>query len=80
MRQIGLLTILLTFLAFLVLSIVLVINKQLSRINSIFLLINWAAVLLGNLLDPIFQRLSILLLAFSYLPFVVKEWHPLKEL
>lgn len=65
----------LVFLALFFLSCTLFWVRGISRSVRVILLVNWLMVLLGNLIDPVFQRASILLLAFSFLPFVHLYWN-----
>jgi hypothetical protein len=64
----------LAFLALMVLSIALVWSGPLGRLSASLLMVNWLAVLLGNLIHPLFQRFAILLLAVSFMPFVLRVW------
>lgn len=64
----------LVFLALMILSIALVWSRALARIPAAILIINWLAVILGNLIHPAFQRSAILLLAASYMPLVLQLW------
>lgn len=64
----------LVFIAFMILSIVYVVNSDLDKKIKIILPLNWLAVLLGNLIDPAFQRAAILLLGVSYIPVAKFHW------
>jgi hypothetical protein len=64
----------LLFLALLVESVALVCDKALPRWPSVALMLLWTAVLLGNLVHPLFQRSAILLLTIAYLPVVSRYW------
>lgn len=72
----------LVFLALMLLSVALVWSRVLTRLPAVLLIVNWLAVLLGNLVHPAFQRVAILLLTVSYMPFVLKMWraHSEKEI
>ena len=64
----------LVFLALFLLTIALIWCNAVPKSIAIILLVNWTAVILGNLVDPLFQRLALLLLAFSFLPVVISSW------
>ena len=64
----------LVFLALFLLTCTLFWSHKVPLKVSITLLINWLFILTGNLIDPLFQRISILLLAFSFMPFVWFLW------
>lgn len=64
----------LVFLALMVLSIVWAVDSEVTPIWKAILIINWACVLLGNLIHPAFQRISILALGATLLPFVINSW------
>ena len=62
----------LVFLAFMLLSIAVVWSGALPRVMATLLLIDWAAVLLGNLVHPIVQRVAIIMLGVIFLPFALR--------
>lgn len=64
----------LVFLALFLLSVMLFWNKTIPMKIKMVLLINWALVLIGNLIHPLFQRLAIVFLAFSFIPLVSFFW------
>jgi len=61
----------LAFLALMILFICVVWDGRLSRSASSILILNWLAVLLGNLIHPLFQRTAIILLGLSSIPVVL---------
>jgi hypothetical protein len=65
----------LVFLALFLLSCLLFWSKSTPRKIVVVLLINWLIVLLGNLVNPMFQRIAIIALAFSFVPFVKLYWN-----
>lgn len=65
----------LVFLALFLLSCTLLGLKNIPWSVRTILLVNWLLVLLGNLIHPVFQRVAIVLLAFSFLPFVYMYWN-----
>ena len=69
----------LVFLALMLLSVAVVWNGTLLKVPATILMINWSAVILGNLIDPLFQRMAILLLAGSFVPFVLMMVQSKKE-
>lgn len=62
------------FLALFLLTCTLFWNKNIPKKINIILLINWLFVLIGNLIDPLFQRVAIISLAFSFIPYVLFFW------
>lgn len=62
------------FLALFLLTCTLFWKKNMPNRITIVLLINWLLVLIGNLIDPLFQRIAIVFLAFSFVPFVYFIW------
>ncbi len=64
----------LVFLALFLLTITLFWNKKIPMKIKMVLLINWVLVLIGNLIHPLFQRLAIVFLAFSFIPLVSFFW------
>lgn len=64
----------LVFLALFLLTITLFWNKTIPMKIKMVLLVNWVLVLTGNLIHPLFQRLAIILLAFSFIPLVYFFW------
>lgn len=54
----------LVFIALFLISIALIWNGTVSKTYAMVLLANWSAIILGNLIDPLFQRIALLLLAF----------------
>jgi hypothetical protein len=66
----------LVFLALMILSLAAVWSGTTSRTRAVLLTINWLAVLLGNLVHPVFQRIAIMLLGVSTLPLVTWMWRP----
>ncbi len=69
----------LVFLALFLLTCTLFWNKKIPLKVIIILLINWSLVLIGNLIHPLFQRVAIVLLAFSFVPFVYFFWKKDKQ-
>lgn len=65
----------LVFLCLFLLSCTLFWNKEIPRKYVFILLINWILVLIGNLVHPLFQRITIVLLSFSFLPIVLFYWN-----
>ncbi|MEM9078742.1 MAG: hypothetical protein AAGC43_17000 [Bacteroidota bacterium] len=64
----------LVFLALFLLTITLFWNKTIPMKIKIVLITNWVLVLIGNLIHPLFQRSTIILLAFSFAPLVYFFW------
>ncbi len=64
----------LVFLGLFLLTCTLFSNKEIPIKFVFLLLINWILVLTGNLIHPLFQRIAILLLSLSFLPFVLFYW------
>lgn len=64
----------LVFLALFLLTCTLFWSKKVSRKIVIILFVNWLLVLIGNLIHPMFQRVAIVMLAFSFIPFVRCLW------
>jgi len=64
----------LVFLALMILTFAVIWSGVLPRLYASLLVLNWLAVLLGNLVHPVFQRIAILMLALSYLPLVIRMW------
>ena len=64
----------LSILMLMLLSICLVWNGSLDKKGSIILMLNWGLVLIGNLIDPMFQRVMIILLSVNFIPFVKNNW------
>ncbi|ASV32161.1 hypothetical protein [Maribacter cobaltidurans] len=62
------------FLALFLLTCTLFWKKNMPKKISIILLINWLFVLIGNLIDPLFQRIAIVFLAFSFVPYMYFIW------
>lgn len=65
----------LVFLSLFLLSCTLFWNQEIPRKYAFILLINWILVLIGNLVHPLFQRVAIVLLSFSFLPIVLFYWN-----
>lgn len=65
----------LVFLGLFLLSCTLFWNKEIPRKYVFILIINWILVLIGNLVHPLFQRVAIVLLSFSFLPIVLFYWN-----
>ena len=65
----------LVFLGLFLLSCTLFWNKEIPKKYVFILLINWTLVLIGNLVHPLFQRVTIVLLSFSFLPIVLFYWN-----
>lgn len=64
----------LVFLALFLLTCTLFWSKKVPSKIMIILVIHWLFVLTGNLIHPLFQRIAILLLAFSFIPVVYQFW------
>ena len=64
----------LAILALFLLSCTLFWSKEVPKKYFIILMINWIVVITGNLIDPWVQRMAILCLAFSFIPFVRLFW------
>ena len=69
----------LVFLALFLLTCTLFWNKRIPLKITVILLVNWLLVLTGNLIHPLFQRIAILLLAFSFVPFIYVFWKKGKQ-
>ncbi len=66
----------LVFLALMVLTFIMLWSAKVPRVWAIILIVNWLAVLLGNLVHPVFQRVAIFLLGLSYGPLIWHFWNP----
>lgn len=64
----------LAFLAMFFLTCTLFWNEKVPKKFAVLLLLVWLFVLLGNLIAPLFQRIAILFLGFSFIPFVRLSW------
>ncbi len=64
----------LAFLAMFLLTCTLFGNEKVPKKIAGLLLLVWLFVLLGNLIAPLFQRIAILLLGFTFIPFVRLSW------
>ncbi len=64
----------LVFLALFLLTCTLFWSNKVPRKIAVILFINWLMVLIGNLIHPTFQRIAIVALAFSFMPFVWCCW------
>lgn len=65
----------LVFLALFLLSCTLLGVRNIPWSARAILMVNWLMVLLGNLIHPVFQRVALVLLAFSFLPLVYLYWN-----
>ncbi|MCB0280069.1 MAG: hypothetical protein KDD94_11220, partial [Calditrichaeota bacterium] len=64
----------LVFLCLMILSVAVIASARLAKVPALILALNWLCVLLGNLIDPAFQRTAIVLLSLSFLPLVIDLW------
>lgn len=69
----------LSILMLMIITFALLANSSIDKRFKYILYINWLFVLLGNLIDPLFQRLMILLLSLSYIPLIKIELSLLKK-